>query len=420
MFAPGRHEDPRALPPLVAAAAGALVLAASLGAVPASQKVADPEVRALSVTCSSLTSPAAVSAMVKSADAGRFNTLLVEVRSRGDAYFDSPLEPRAAALASQPASFDPLAATLSLAHARGLRVHASVSVALVAGPTDLPSSRAHLVNRHPEWLMVPRALARDLGLLDARSHLYMDRLLRWTRAQGDDVQGLYASPVQDDAVDAMVAVVADLAARYPVDGIHLDDIRYPSDEFDYSRTSLEAFKADLLSSLAPQARRQQERATGADLAAWPDAFPGRWRDFRREHLTALVARLRDAVRARRPDAVFSAAVDSDPPDASSRHLQDWGGWLRRQLLDVVCPVAHETDGAAFEAKIAAARQIAGETPVWVGIGAFQLSAAETVEHIRTARRLGARGVVISSYDSLMSQPRGLEFLAEVARSAFTP
>jgi uncharacterized lipoprotein YddW (UPF0748 family) len=406
----------RPLPPLVAV----MALAATLGAIPATEKTADSEVRALVVTSSSLASLDAVVSVVKSAEIGRFNTLLLQVRSRGDAYFDGALEPRAAALASQPASFDPLAATLALAHARGIRVHAWVSVALIASAGDVPSSRAHLVNKHPEWLMVPRPIARDLVLLDARSQLYLDRLLRWTRAQGEDVEGLYASLVADEAADALVAVVADLAARYPVDGIHLDDIRYPSEEFDYCRPALEAFKAEMTKGLDAEERRQRERATGPDLLAWPDAFPDRWLAFRRDRLTALVARLRDVVRARRPEAVFSAAVDPDAQLAVARHFQDWGAWLQRQLVDVVCPTAHENDGAAFEAKIAAARQAAGATPLWAGIGAFKLSAAETIGNIRTARRLGARGVVISSYDSLMDRPGGLEYLAQVARAAFTP
>jgi hypothetical protein len=43
----------------------------------------------------------------------------------------------------------------------GLR---SVLVAATAMPSagELPLSRDHVVYRHPEWLMVPRALAEDL------------------------------------------------------------------------------------------------------------------------------------------------------------------------------------------------------------------------------------------------------------------
>jgi uncharacterized lipoprotein YddW (UPF0748 family) len=401
------------LAPVVAAAALWTLVVAAAPAPPAS-----PEVRALWVTRTALTSPAAVAAMVKSAGAGGFNTLLVQVRGRGDAYFNGGIEPRAAALAGQPGAFDPLAATLTLAHAQGIRVHAWVNVALVSSASELPASRLHVVYRHPEWLMVPRALARDMVLLDARSRLYLDKLARWTRAQNAEVEGLYVSPVPDDAAAATVAVVADLVARYPVDGIHLDYVRYPSDEFDYSRATLEAFRADVLRGLDEPARRQQERAIGPDLITWTDALPDRWREFRRRRLTALVARIRDSVKNRRPTVVFSAAVAPDAKDACDRRLQDWGEWLRQDLLDVVCPMAYATDSTAFTAQVTGARQAAGGTPVWAGIGAYRLSSAATVENILIARRLGAAGVILFSYDSLAGAPHGANYFAKVARAAF--
>jgi dihydrodipicolinate synthase/N-acetylneuraminate lyase len=68
--------------------------------------------------------------------------------------------------------------------------------------------------------------------------------------------------------------------------------------------------------------------------------------------------------------------------------------------------------------VAGARQAAGSRPVWAGIGAYRLSSSETVENIRIARQLGASGIVLFSYDSLISLPRGLDYLAQVARAAF--
>jgi uncharacterized lipoprotein YddW (UPF0748 family) len=385
----------------------------------AAERPAVPEVRALWVKGASLASPAAVTAMVKAAKAGGFNTLLVQVRGRGDAYYTSRLEPRAAPLASQPESFDPLALTLQLAHAQGMRVHAWIDVGLVSSAVQLPPSRAHVVYRHPEWLMVPRALAREMVLLDARSQLYFDRLVRWTRAQNGEVEGLYVSPLPEAAAAATVAVVADVAARYPIDGVHLDYIRYPNDEFDYSRAALEAFRDDLLRRRDPSGPAQKALDPNRSLAALPEEFPDRWREFRRQCLTDLVARIQRSVKARRPEAIVSAAVVPDAADAASRRLQDWAAWVRQGLLDVVCPMAYATDRATFTAQVTEARQAAGDGSVWAGIGAYRLSSADTVENIRIARSLGAVGIVLFSYDALMSLPRGLDYLAQVSRAAFS-
>lgn len=414
------------MPSCRAARAAIFALAAGLltGGLLAHLSAAAPkpdiqEVRALWVKSTSLTSPAAVAAMVKSARAGGFNTLLVQVRGRGDAYFASRLEPRAAPLGSQPESFDPLALTLQLAHAQGIRVHAWMDIGLVSSAMQLPASRTHVVYRHPEWLMVPRALGREMALLDAKSQLYLDRLVRWTRGQNGEVEGLYVSPVPEASADATVVVIADVAARYPIDGVHLDYIRYPSDEFDYSRAALEAFRIDLLRGTDAPARDQRDRELGSDLATLPDRFPDRWREFRRERLTDLVRRIRSSVKARRPETIVSAAVVPDANLAASRRLQDWAGWVRDGLLDVVCPMAYATDRAAFTAQVTEARRAAGTRPVWAGIGAFRLSSEDTVANIRIARSLGAAGVVLFSYDALMSLPRGLEYLAQVSRAAFS-
>ena len=96
------------------------------------------EVRGLWVVRTSLTSPASVSAMVAAARHAGVNRSFVQVRGRGDAYFASRLEPRPAALASQAASFDPLASVLREGHAAGLAVHAWVNVNLVADAGDPP------------------------------------------------------------------------------------------------------------------------------------------------------------------------------------------------------------------------------------------------------------------------------------------
>src|SRR6185295_16408544 len=105
-------------PKAFAAIAAALLLIISpLRAEPAT------EVRALWVVRTTLTSPAAIATMVSSAKAGGFNTLLVQVRGRGDAYFQNGVEPRPPSLDSQPA-FDPLATTILRAHDAGLQVHA--------------------------------------------------------------------------------------------------------------------------------------------------------------------------------------------------------------------------------------------------------------------------------------------------------
>lgn len=400
-------------------ALAALLALSSFESGPRAAAPAADEVRALWVLRTSLSSPLSVQTLVQSARSHGFNTLLVQVRGRGDSYYQPRLEPRAAELSKQPESFDPLASVIEAAGAAGLKVHAWVNVNLVSSAAELPGAREHLVHRHPDWLMVPRDLAQELAGVDPESPAYLGKLARWTRAQSTGVEGLYTSPLVQGAVEHTVAVVRDLARRYRLDGVHLDYARYPTERFDYSRGAIRAFTAAVRPGLADARRREADTLERDDLFAYPDAFPEEWRRFRTDRLSALVRRLRDAVKQERREAMVTVAAAPDVDEARERRLQDWGSWLETGLVDAVCPMAYTPEAARFAEHIAAARQIAGARAVWAGIGAYRLTPSQTVENIQTARKLGATGVVLFSYDS-MTDPRqsAPDYLATVARGAF--
>ena len=379
---------------------------------------AQDEVRALWVVRTTLTSPSAIATMVAAAKNGGFNALLVQVRGRGDAYFQQGLEPRSASLAAQP-GFDPLATTIARAHEAGLQVHAWINVNLVASATDLPAAREHVVYRHPEWLMVPRALAEELSTVDPHSPGYVGRLARYARAQSAEVEGLYLSPVSAASAAYTTSVVRDIAQRYDIDGVHLDYIRYPTSDFDYSRETLSAFRGSVVADLGVvDLRRYDARAAGGEPLVYTQVFPERWRAFRTGRLTALLTSLRSGVKAVKPAALVSVAVIPDPREAATHRLQDWRGWLDTGLIDVICPMAYTTDPAVFAAQIAAAKQIAGSHPLWAGIGAYRLSSDQIVENAQTARRLGVGGIILFSYDSLADSAHGPGFVSRVGRAAF--
>jgi uncharacterized lipoprotein YddW (UPF0748 family) len=375
------------------------------------------QTRALWVTRTTLTSPESIRQMVAAAQAGGFNTLLVQVRGRGDAYYTGALEPRAAELAGKPA-FDPLATVLEDAHAAGLKVHAWVAVNLVSSSVTLPASRDHVIYRAPEWLMVPRELAAEMKKINLRSPAYLGRLARWTRANNTQVEGLYTSPLHPAAQDHTAAVIGEIAAKYPVDGIHLDYVRFPNDEFDYSPSAMEQFKASITPDLTDKQKREAAAREAIDPAAYPNLYPDRWSDFRRARLTSLVIKIRTAVKTARPGTLVSAAVVPDAQVAFNERLQDWRGWVDQSLLDVICPMAYTADTAVFQKQITAARAYAGTRPVWAGIGAYQLTPSQTLGHIAAANRLGAAGVILFSYDALIAPPNGAGSVSELGRAAF--
>lgn len=388
----------------------AVIVILCCGALVAQQP--SPEVRALWVQRGTLASPASVISAVDMAKNGGFNTLIVQVRGRGDALYMSRHEPRSAVLARQPVSFDPLELMVQRAHRAGLKVHAWVNVNLVSD-ADPPAERKHIVYLHPEWLMVPRPLAEDLGRMSPRDPRYVQRLSEYAKARSDRVEGMFLSPIHKGAVEHAIKVIGDIVSRYDVDGIHLDYIRFPNDEFDYSAESLDEFRSAITSHITRAQRSEYAaRARGRPLF-YTEMFPQRWQEFRRARLTALVTRIHSVVKARRPRAMVTAAVFPDAHDATNRRFQNWAAWLDAGLLDAICPMAYTTDATLFRTQIAGVEQLAGRRPVWAGIGAYQLPPDAAVENIRAARQLGAEGIVLFSYDNLDTR-----YVDTVAKGAF--
>jgi uncharacterized lipoprotein YddW (UPF0748 family) len=361
---------------------------------------ATDEVRALWVRQTSLESEESIRKMVASAATSGFNTLFVQVADE---------------VAAAAQTFDPIAETISQAHAAGLRVHAWLDVVRVAPAGELPFARDHVIYQHPEWLMVPRAIAAELLPIDVHSPDYVGRLVRWTRSSTERIDGLYLSPVLPEAASYLAEAVRDTVQRYSLDGVYLDHVRYPAADFDYGVRSIAAFRDFMRSQLPLSERQRIDSIQALDPFAYPNELPEQWRSFRTAQLTALVVRLRSTAKSIRPAAIVSVAVTSDVESAERDNLQDWRTWAANEFIDALCPMV---TGADVTTQLSQLRALAAGRPFWAGIGANRLSQRETIDGIGAARRSGAQGIVLFSYDSLISPPKGTDFLTGIGRGAF--
>lgn len=387
-------------------------------------KIPAPEVRALWVVRTTLTSPDKILTLVDKASLNGFNTLIVQVRGRGDAYYRSRREPRAIELQGQPVSFDPLAFTIYEARKRGLKVHAWVNTSLLANLDALPSDPKHIYNAHPEWLAVPRPIASDLYKMSPRDPRYRERIVEWSKANRSELEGVYTGPANSKVREHIYQVWMDILKNYAVDGIHFDYVRLASPDFDYSRTSLDNFRKWLEPKITPLQRRELKLELKSNPLAAPDAYADKFADFQREQITNLVARIYRAVKKRKPQLTVSAAVFANDENAYTRRFQDWKHWLSLGILDIACPMAYSTDTAVFQKQIqiaVAAAHSAGKQ-VWAGIGAYRIPVESTIDKIQTARASGADGVILFSYD-FTARPSDLnpaaDYLERVRRGAFS-
>ncbi len=381
------------------------------------------EVRALWVVRTTLTSPEKIQQLVASAADNGFNTLIVQIRGRGDAYYKSRVEPRAIELKDQPASFDPLAITLAEAHKRGLKVHGWLNTSLLANLDALPVDPAHVYNRHPEWLAVPKPVAAELYTMSPLDPAYRQKIVEWSKANRAELEGVYTGPANPKVRDHIYKIWMDVLKHYPVDGLHFDYVRFASPDFDYSRTSLKKFRKWLEPQLTSDERKQLKSAFKTNPLAAPEMFAAKFADFQRAQVTTLVERIYHAVKKARPEVTVSAAVFANDENAYTRRFQDWRRWLQMGILDVACPMAYSTDTAVFQKQIEVAATTAhnARRQVWAGIGAYRIPSDSAVEKINVARSLNAEGFILFSYD-FTARPSELNpdgaYLERIRRAAF--
>ncbi len=377
------------------------------------------EVRALWVVRDVLTHPDSIKRMVARAHDAGFNTLIVQVRGRGDAYYNARWEPRAEGIVTQP-GFDPLALVLKEAHARNIAVHAWLNTALLANMDTPPADTTHMFHRRPDLLAVPYSVARELYPVDPRSPQYRARILDAARLERNQVEGVYLSPAAPETKEHIYSMWMDVLEHYDVDGLNFDYVRYPAPSHDYSRVSLDRFRRWLLPHLS-DAERGRFSALEADPLVYVDSFPARYADFRRAQVTELVERIYFGVKKRNPNVIVSADVFANAKDAYENRFQDWTDWLRRGFLDVAALMAYNTNTDLVRSQVKVAVEAGGGAKVWAGLGAYRQVADSVVAKINAARAEGARGIVLFSYGSTVHtgqfNPNG-DYLQRVQRAAW--
>ncbi len=357
------------------------------------------EARAMWVVRYALSSPEAVHRIVTLAREQGYNALIVQVRGRGDAWYTGGLEPRSESLASQPDDFDPLAQIIREAHASGIQVHAWLNTFFLWSGTAPPKSPRHLVNAHPEWLLADR---------DGTVHT----------TAGPDREGAYLDPANPDARRFLHEVFLDVARRYDVDGIHFDYVRYPGADYGFSDDDLTRFRETMEPDLSPEQRAALALAPQRDL--YPTMFPERWNQWRRDNVTTLVRGVYRDIKAMKPNVAVSAALIPwgvyagwERSDAYNRVNQDWFGWMREGILDIAVPMTYHTDTPSFSGWVEAAVAHRFNTQVWAGIGAYLIPPESVAEKIIAARRLGAQGFSLFSYDAITKDGTDAAYLSRV-------
>ena len=345
-----------------------------------------------------LNSPALLDQIVDDAYGGKFNLLFVQVHGRGDAYYRSRFVPRSEVLAEAPPEFDPLYYVLQRGHDDGLQIHAWMNALYVwPYPPPYPLSPQHVVNNHPEWLVVDE-VGRTLAQYDDNERA------------GESSEGLYLDPANPMVRQYFREVCKEVTEEYDVDGIHLDFIRYPGPRWGFNREPVEAFMRrwgvdPRLLSVWVQ-NTMPERCIKKELPLhlrWQYYYYSLWAEQKSRYVTEMVKDVHLAVKSAKPQAILSAAVFPDPQVAYYLKGQDWPTWMHEGYLDLIVPMAYHGDQYRVMAQMAEARRRTQGRVVFAGLGAWIKDPDHIRREVKGLKEIGVDGFSYFSYQGMRDQ-----------------
>lgn len=224
-----------------------------------------------------------------------FNTILLQVRLRGDLIYPSAYETFSESLTGYTGKnpgYDPLAFAIEECHKRGMELHA--------------------------WLVtIPIGNNRQVKLLGKHSVVHKNRKL-CKQHQG----GWYLDPGHPETKHYLSAIAKEVVTHYDVDGIHLDYIRYPegADKF-------------------PDSDSFRSYGKGKELKAW-----------RRENITAIVRQIYQEVKELKPWVKISSSPVGKYQDTNRYTSRGWNAyhtvhqdvkaWMQEGIHDAIFPMMY--------------------------------------------------------------------------------
>jgi uncharacterized lipoprotein YddW (UPF0748 family) len=197
---------------------------------------------------------------------------------------------------------------------------------------------------------------------------------------------MWLNPFHPQVQQFITDLVLEVVTQYDADGIQFDDHTSLPVEFGYDRYTMDLYRHE----------------TNRDVPANP-RDPD-WVRWRADKITAFMTRLNQAVKQRKPNAIFS--VSPNPYDvAYGSYLQDWLTWVRRDIVDELIVQVYRPDLQSFNQQISrpeiqeAQQRIPTAAGVLTGLRNMPVPMQLIQSKVRSARSRGL-GVAFFFYESL--------------------
>lgn len=258
------------------------------------------------------------------ADLG-LNTVFLHVRAYEDAYYPSELFPRGAYLTGD---YDPLAIMIDEARAQGLSPHAWINP--MRGQTAENLARTDSSYLLRQWHDNPDLNGKWLVNVDGRF---------WLNPAYLEVRQLIADGVSE------------ILDNYDVDGIHIDDYFYPTQDATF------------------------------DAAAFAESGASDLADWRRENTSEMVKLLYDTIKAHNPELIFSVSPQGNLETDYANLYADAARWSSEAgYTDWIVPQIYygfENAACPFAETLALWEDIASSAKLIVGLSPYKIGTEDT-------------------------------------------
>ena len=282
--------------------------------------------RYLWVVRTSMVSEESIDKMLEYAVINRFNNIVVQVRGRGDAFYNSKYVPKSSLI--KKLDFDPLSYLIPIAKKKGLDVHVWLNTYLLWSSSVKPLQSEHLINSKKDWLD-----QNDFAQLNINS------IIKKNRNRNNGFEGIYLSPAHPKVNSYLLKVFKELIEEYDIDGIHLDYIRYHDSGYGKNPYAIANYR---------KYNSSIEQVSGLDINQYSTQ---QWNDYLRKSITDLVSATKDMITLLDPSIELSAAVKPSLYEARERFYQEWDVWLVAGYLDKAFLMNYATDLKVFAANI---------------------------------------------------------------------
>ena len=338
--------------------------------------------RGLWITRDNLVSKEKIDGVINTAFEKGFNNLVIQVRGRGDAYYKSRIVPIAEEIKNSIEVFDPLQYFIEEAHKKNIKVHCWFNVFLLWSSPREPESKNHLYFKKPQWFCIPH------NLLDNGAENFQ------TPA---DI--IYISPGIDEVQNYLLKVIEEVVDNYSVDGVHLDYVRYPGENFGYNEILRNKFL--LLNKIDPiELIRNQEYVMKKIGEKAFYNLVQEWNNFRGEQINIFVQNIKGIVKQRDSSTILSAAVVPDLNRAKSVFYQFWSDWVNRKFVDFVMPMNYVISSDDFKNNIIKMLEYVPKERIIMGFSAVNQSKYKLASKVFLTKSMGIEKFCIFSYDSI--------------------